>query len=1079
MIIVIVLHTSHSVPQPHHHHAFDCCSIGIFDNSAYDRQTSSLASLSPDIETKDEAVAPKSPFFSRWRKPLALLRPQRSIAPSLRAWRNIKKPGRGTFSDFFFRALFAPQAPSRARDRVRARLWTFRYETLPSFRHRAQARLYRAILRRQESLRKIRRGAVLSLLLGRRRLRGQSAGNIASGRRLPSRATSQTLEDADSGTMANSGSTESGMRWGDSDEPGREWGARRRKVYGYLKAANELRQIYASQLSQRNRQDSYDGESLDVPGAFPDVDIARSGDEEMVLFPSYTRRRVRKKRPEASGQSQRKPGTDENIERPRSPGDLEFWKQEWEKYEEDNASVDVDVRGWIYTPQHGSMSRKHRLLIALARKLSGIPAPSTSSNGSPLSGQLGLQQAVKEDEEVAREAQSIINRAEREADPAWKGGHFRGPDGRQGADGVSRVASQVSTSSLGKDELSVANARLMERLRPFMANPLVGTPVTMFFFNDKESQARTTATDGAGHFSFRAALGFVPTHVRVIASESLSATEEVQIIEPKGVSLISDIDDTIKHTAITSGAKEMFRNTFVRELEDLAIPGIKEWYTKMANMGVRMHYVSNSPWQLYPLLKRYFTLVGLPPGSFHLKQYSGMLQGIFEPTAERKRGALEKIMADFPERKFILVGDSGEADLEVYTDLVLANPGRVLAVFIRDITTLEKRGFFDQSFDHNGVSRPNPRTVPMKHDSDAVDNRPPLPPRRPVEQRSNSASANARTLDNADLISLGESGNETDQNPDSANRKPPVKPTKPSALRTTSADSATQSKNDDEETSSTVQQKEVIRRKPAPPLPSKPRSLSIPRPGPSAERPPPLPARPKPNPATDSPASSALPSAKSEPYQPAESYMGAVKNMVSTAYSSLPSMTREHLNSRSNTPNDSGTESQPGEERRTRSQRPPPPVPPPRRSNTAASTASSASAGPETLRGPTSNANAASYDRVLKLSSSSSSLSARASSASSRPVPSRTNTNISTTSTTTTTNSNNDYDSGLTYHDPSDGLPQPPAPLPNKREELWRRRWERAQAVLDEHGVILASWRVGSDVEDIAVWLVEAAQKSK
>ncbi|KAL1987840.1 hypothetical protein VTN96DRAFT_2243 [Rasamsonia emersonii] len=877
--------------------------------------------------------------------------------------------------------------------------------------------------------------------------------------------------------MAKSGSTESGMRWGSSDEPGREWGARRRKVYGYLKAANELRQIYASQWSQRNRQDSYDGESFDVPGAFPDVDIARSGDEEMVLFPSYTRRHVRKKRPGTSCQLQRKPGTNEDIERPRSPGDLEYWKQEWEKYEDDNASVDVDVRGWIYTPQHGPMSRKHRLLIALARKLSGIPAPGTSSNSSPLSGQLGPQQASskREDEDVAREAQSIINRAEQEADPAWKGGHFRGQDGQQGSDAVSRTD---STSSLGKDELSVANARLMERLRPFMANPLVGTPVTMFFFNDKESLARTTTTDDAGHFSFRASLEFVPTHVRVIASESLSATEEVQIIEPKGVSLISDIDDTIKHTAITSGAKEMFRNTFVRELEDLTIPGIKEWYTKMANMGVRMHYVSNSPWQLYPLLKRYFTLAGLPPGSFHLKQYSGMLQGIFEPTAERKRGALEKIMADFPERKFILVGDSGEADLEVYTDLVLANPGRVLAVFIRDITTPEKKGFFDQSFDHNSVSRPSPRTAPVKNDSDAVENRPALPPRRPVEQQSNSTSADARTLDNTDLISLMESGNETDQNPDSANRKcPPVKPSKPTTLRTTSADPATQSKSNDEEGSSTVPQKEIIRRKPAPPLPSKPRSLSIPRPDPSAERPPPLPARPKPNPATDSPASSALQSAKNEPSQPAESYTGAVKNMISTAYNSLPSTAREYLSSRSNTPNDSGTESQPGEERRTRSQRPPPPVPPPRRSNTAASTASSASAGPETRRGPTSNANAASHDRVLKPSSSSSSLSARGSaSASSRPVPSRTNTNTSTTS-ATTTNNNNDYDSGLTYHDPSDGSPQPAAPLPNKREELWRRRWERAQAVLDEHGVILACWRVGSDVEDIAVWLVEEAQK--
>ncbi|KAL1963107.1 hypothetical protein VTN77DRAFT_8650 [Rasamsonia byssochlamydoides] len=866
--------------------------------------------------------------------------------------------------------------------------------------------------------------------------------------------------------MAQSGSAESGMRgdrqgWGSSDESGREWGARRKKVYGYLKAANELRQLYAQQWSQRSRQDSYDGESTDVPGAFPDLEIARSGDEEMVLFPSYARRHVKKKRFEASSQLQRMAGTDEDIDQPHSPGDLEYWKQEWEKYEEDNAIVDVDVRGWIYTPQHGPMSRKQRLLMALARKLSGIPAPGTNSN-------------KREDEDVTREAQSIINTAERGADASWKGGRSGGPDEQEGSNAVSRVASQASTSSLGKDELSVADARLMERLRPFMANPLVGTAVTVFFFNDKESQSRTAMTNDAGHFSFRAALEFVPTHMRVLASESLSMTEEIQIFEPKGVSLISDIDDTIKHTAITSGAKEMFRNTFVRELGDLTIPGVKEWYNKLSNMGVRIHYVSNAPWQLYPLLKRYFKLAGLPPGSFHLKQYSGMLQGIFEPTAERKRGALEKIMRDFPERKFILVGDSGEADLEVYTELALANPGRVLGVFIRDITTSEKKDFFDKSFDHHGVSRPNTGTAPVKDNSDTVEKRPPLPPRRPVEQSNSSIDAHA--LNNTDLISLEESGNETDKNPNSIDpangKRPPVKPSKPSALRTTSTEQVTQSKSGDQE-SSTVPRKEVIRRKPAPPLPSKPSRLSTPREEPPvAERPPPLPMRPKPSPATDSPTTSASPgvlsTAKNEPSQPAtsgrdESYTSAVKNMVPTAYNSLPSTAREYLNSRSttssNTPNDSGTESQPGEGRGARSLRPPPPpVPPPRRSNTAASTTSSASASSGTRRGPASST-------TSKLSSSSSpSPSPSARSAASRPVLSRTNTN-------------NDYDSGPAYSDPSDGPPPPPAPLPNKREELWRRRWERAQAALQDHGVLLASWRVGSDAEDITVWLVEEAKK--
>ena len=78
---------------------------------------------------------------------------------------------------------------------------------------------------------------------------------------------------------------------------GREAGTRRRKLAGYLKAANELRQTY-----QQNYMQSWSGrdgtsDSLEsVPGAYPDgSSVARTGDEVMVLFPSYARRHNKQK----------------------------------------------------------------------------------------------------------------------------------------------------------------------------------------------------------------------------------------------------------------------------------------------------------------------------------------------------------------------------------------------------------------------------------------------------------------------------------------------------------------------------------------------------------------------------------------------------------------------------------------------------------------------------------------------------------------------------------------------------------------------------------------------------------------
>ncbi|KAE8410118.1 hypothetical protein BDV37DRAFT_235747 [Aspergillus pseudonomiae] len=769
-------------------------------------------------------------------------------------------------------------------------------------------------------------------------------------------------------------------------------GGRRQKVYQYLRAANELRQTYAAQWSaQINPSRGYDEEYLkNTPGAFPDIEIARSEDEEMVIFPSYARRLVK-------DHNRQRRGSTSTLDEYRGVAEeTELEKLEREILEDENAIVAVDVRGWVYSPHRGPMNRKQRLLIALARKLSGVPAPSNYSTDTegPDSdtASIGKASGKRDDELVDAEAQSIIRNAEGRADAAWKSSASE----RDGEAIPGRPLHRTTTSltlepsQMSMDELSVANAHLMERLRPFLSNPMNQQPVTVFFFNDGKSQSRSVLTDESGHFTLRAALPFIPTHIRVLASEELSAMKQVEVIEPSGVSLISDIDDTVKHSAIASGAKEIFRNTFIRELADLTVDGVSEWYTSLVKMGVQIHYVSNSPWQLYPLLERYFKLAGLPPGSFHLKQYSGMLQGIFEPTAERKKGSLEQLLRDFPTRRFILVGDSGEADLEVYTDVALANPGRILGIFIRDVTTSDQKQFFEKSIDHLEPHPSRTRSTPQLIDtSDMATNRPTLPPRRP--RAPDHRSADAISLDNADLIDLRDDDDLKDTQADTSKppngRLPPAKPSKPSSLRTVSAMSDQPGKG------SSSQMQEAIKRKPIPPVPPR-------RPSEAPTPPNPLPIRSKTFNETD-------------PIEPQEL---------------------------------------------ARSKQPPPP-PPPRRSNTGATsstaTSNSSSSRQPSQKQPQSYPAAALQYASEYLPSPSNLLRSTAT----NPSPARSSTN------------------SLDSDQQSVAGSAPPAPLPNKREELWRRRWERAHDILTDKGVVLGSWRVGTDIQDVTVWLVQEAMK--
>ncbi|KAF8940729.1 hypothetical protein BGZ58_005057 [Dissophora ornata] len=159
----------------------------------------------------------------------------------------------------------------------------------------------------------------------------------------------------------------------------------------------------------------------------------------------------------------------------------------------------------------------------------------------------------------------------------------------------------------------------------------------------------------------------------------------VNLVDPEGISIISDIDDTIKETDIAAGAKTVLQNTFLKDVQD--VPGMADVYQRWWKNGAAVHYVSNSPWQLIPMLLDFFHTHKFPPGSAHLKLHDSVLKAYFMTPGEHKRKTISEILTDFPHRKFVLIGDSGEIDMEIYTEMALKFPNQIFKIFIRDITT--------------------------------------------------------------------------------------------------------------------------------------------------------------------------------------------------------------------------------------------------------------------------------------------------------------------------------------------------------------------------------------------------------
>jgi hypothetical protein len=161
---------------------------------------------------------------------------------------------------------------------------------------------------------------------------------------------------------------------------------------------------------------------------------------------------------------------------------------------------------------------------------------------------------------------------------------------------------------------------------------------------------------------------------------------EIHLIEPVGVSVISDIDDTIKVTEVTD-RKKLLQNTFL--LPFRAVDGMADVYRRWSNGGAKFHFVSASPWQLYEPLAAFASQAGFPAATFHLRQVrfkdSSVLSLLADPL-EAKLQVIEPLMATFPHRRFILVGDSGERDPEVYGRIAEKHPDQVLRIYIRDVT---------------------------------------------------------------------------------------------------------------------------------------------------------------------------------------------------------------------------------------------------------------------------------------------------------------------------------------------------------------------------------------------------------
>jgi len=158
--------------------------------------------------------------------------------------------------------------------------------------------------------------------------------------------------------------------------------------------------------------------------------------------------------------------------------------------------------------------------------------------------------------------------------------------------------------------------------------------------------------------------------------------------------VISDMDDTVLQSEITSFVRAARLMLLENARTRLPFPGVAAFYRALER-GTRrtganpIFYVSSSPWNLHDVIADFLDAQGIPVGPTLLRDWD--LGREMLGTREYKLTQIREILETYPALPFILVGDSGQEDPEIYGALVREFPGRILAIYIRNVSPHPER----------------------------------------------------------------------------------------------------------------------------------------------------------------------------------------------------------------------------------------------------------------------------------------------------------------------------------------------------------------------------------------------------
>lgn len=248
---------------------------------------------------------------------------------------------------------------------------------------------------------------------------------------------------------------------------------------------------------------------------------------------------------------------------------------------------------------------------------------------------------------------------------------------------------------------------ILNTYKRFETDEIKKVPVSLKLPNNKVLNA---ITDENGYYKFEADLkelksltnseGWLQFELsydnanvdRTIQNENCFPGEMLIPSDNAKFGVVSDIDDTILHTGVVSTLKwrVIYNTVFKNVKRRLPLEGAADFYHKL-HKGIDcdntnpIFYVSHSPWNLYRYLEFFLKQNNFPKGPILLRSLSDFLTINKLKEKPQKQKEILNLLKTYPNLPFILIGDSGEHDADIYIEIAKKFPGRILAIYLRSV----------------------------------------------------------------------------------------------------------------------------------------------------------------------------------------------------------------------------------------------------------------------------------------------------------------------------------------------------------------------------------------------------------